>query len=224
MKARQEKLPMSAREQADLGPRGLKDTGSEAFAWQTIAWLKQRFHSKTVTDNSWQKALEEAEQYRIYDKVPPEAPYGSLDALLQTELGMDAAATLTVIRKRMVHAAKVTTGEVLPEGGDQKSEHAKSLANLASDSQAKRAAKSGISPATQKKLDRLARDFPELREEVKEGRMSVDAAARKAGFVKKKTVLEQFQALWAKASPQEQCEMRAWINNPVDVQPTMNLN
>jgi hypothetical protein len=95
--------------------------------------------------------------------------YGSLDALLQAEIGMDASTSTSVVRARIQQGAKQSTGKVLSRGGDQKSEQAKSMPDSGIDSQIERARQTGVSRDTQQKLDRLARDFPALHEEVKAG-------------------------------------------------------
>ena len=40
---------------------------------------------------------EEAEQYKIYDHVPPHKPYGSLDKLLKKEIGHDVKGSIAVV-------------------------------------------------------------------------------------------------------------------------------
>jgi hypothetical protein len=57
-----------------------------------------------------------------------------------------------------------TVGMVLPEGGDQRSEEARSLRKLRGGSQQQRAQEAGVSRRTQQKLDRLARERPDLLE------------------------------------------------------------
>ena len=77
--------------------------------------------------------------------------------------------------QRIVDAAKATTGEVVlsrgnPTGANQ---HARKeeIANLAI-SQPDRASSAGISPATQKKLDALARKAPAQLERIRQGEVS----------------------------------------------------
>lgn len=111
----------------------------------------------------------------------------------------------------MIAAARKTTGEVLPRGGDQKSEKRKSIGNLPIDTQTARATQNGISPRTQRKLDRLARDYPPLLEKVQRGELSVHRAAQEAGFVKMATPLDMLKRAWAKASPEEQRQFLAFV-------------
>ena len=63
--------------------------------------------------------------------------------------------------------------------------------NLRSESnQSTRAESNGVSQYTQRKLDRLAKDRPDLLNRVKAGELSVQAAAIKAGIVKAPDVVE----------------------------------
>jgi hypothetical protein len=46
-----------------------------------------------VLVQKYEQTLREAEQHRIYTRIPPEKPYGSLDAKLLAELGVTAEQT-----------------------------------------------------------------------------------------------------------------------------------
>jgi hypothetical protein len=92
------------------------------------------------------------------------------------------------------------TGTVLPEGRPRK------LGNFPSFSQGKRAQQNGISDRTMRKLDRLARDFPDFFELVQQGKISVHRAAKAAGFVKTLTPLDTLKRAWQKASESERAE------------------
>ena len=65
-------------------------------------------------------------------------------------------------------------------GGDRKSEEYKSTGNLPVDNQSARAESNGISDRTQRKLDRLAKDRPDLLQRVKDKELSIQAAAIEA--------------------------------------------
>jgi hypothetical protein len=83
---------------------------------------------------------------------------------------------------RVTAAAGTTTGEVLPSG---KVNQWSGI--LPSQTQRARAEAAGISERTQRKLDRLARDRPDLLAEVRAGRLSAHRAALEAGIVSKAT-------------------------------------
>ena len=69
--------------------------------------------------------------------------------------------------------------------------------------QSARAESNGISDRTQRKLDRLAKDRPDLLERVQAGGLSVHRAAMDAGFVKPESGLTALNRAWEKASADE---------------------
>jgi hypothetical protein len=99
---------MDPREAASIGPRQLKDPRSPAFAWQTISLIKMKYQMQEISVKEWREILEEAERFRIYDKVPEGRPYGSLDALLLAEVGCDKEKSQTAAHAAGIAAAKVT--------------------------------------------------------------------------------------------------------------------
>lgn len=70
---------------------------------------------------------------------------------------------------------------MLPRGGDRKSGEARSIDDSSID-QKSRAKRSGVSPTTQKLLDRLARERPDLLDRIRSGEVSVNKAAIEAGI------------------------------------------
>lgn len=108
------------------------------------------------------------------------------------------------IRRTIQQAAANTTGEVLPRGD---------VRHHATQSQAERAAVNGISTRTQGKLDHLARQRPDLLQQVARGDLSVDRAYRQVrGDSKKKaSPLERIQRIWAQASPRQRLAIARWI-------------
>jgi len=122
---------MSPCERAHIGPRTLKDVNSEEYAWQTTAYLKTLYGFKEASLDRWIAALEEAEQHHIYDLIPPEKPYGSMDALLVAEIGETVATSTTSVQARAIEAqplamhgmerwgmaeVEVTLSPLLPKG------------------------------------------------------------------------------------------------------------
>jgi hypothetical protein len=94
----------------------------------------------------------------------------------------------------MALAAQNTTGEIRPEGRPDKLDDSSSL------SQAQRAKRNGVGIDTQKKLDKLARCFHDLHEQVKAGTLSVHRASIHAGFVKEGPMLDTRQKVWTTAA------------------------
>ncbi len=119
-----------------------------------------------------------------------------------TEQEMDDAA-----RKLLVSAG-------VKRGGDRKSEDYKSNANFAIDNnQSVRAESNDVSHYTQRKLDRLAKERPDLLTLVNAREMSVNAAAIKAGFVKQTSELTVAKRAWTRMNEDERGEFLSWISN-----------
>ena len=76
------------REAAAIGPRILKDPRSVAYAWQTVSLLKGVYGRREVSLRDWAAALAVAERHEIFNRIPPEKPYGSMDAMLKAEIGV----------------------------------------------------------------------------------------------------------------------------------------
>ena len=93
---------------------------------------------------------------------------------------------------------------MLPEGRPKK------LTKFAS-SRAERAAEAGISHYQQQKLDALARQRPDLLEQVKAGTMSTHAAALAAGIVKPPDQLKILKRAWQAASEEQRAEFEEYI-------------
>ena len=75
------------REQAYFGPRTDKPPGSVAWCWQTILLMQTRWHQKTIDEAGFQALVDELTAHEAWNVVPPEQPYGSLDALMMAEIG-----------------------------------------------------------------------------------------------------------------------------------------
>ncbi len=71
-----------------------------------------------------------------------------------------------------------------------------------------RAKKKGMSLQTQYRLDRLAREFPEMCRLVAEGSLSVNAATKAAGIESPKSPLKIVQHAWKRASADERHAIR----------------
>jgi hypothetical protein len=100
---------------------------------------------------------------------------------------------------RVMAAAGATTGDVLL-AHRPKLDESMQIAHLSAD---ERAANSNISLRTQRKLDRLARERPDLLADVRGGRLSAHSAAIAAGIVKPPDALRIAQRLWTKMTPED---------------------
>jgi len=79
-------------------------------------------------------------------------------------------------------------------------------------SQSSRADSNGVGIVTQRKLDRLARDRPDLLELVKANEMSIHAAAKAAGIVKQQSTLDTAKKCFLKLNEVERNEFLSWIS------------
>ena len=89
--ARSVSPPLTERERAYFGPRTDKPPGSVAWCWQTIVLMQSRWKQKTIDEAGFKAVLEELQAHEAWNVVPPEQPYGSLERLVATELGLDLA-------------------------------------------------------------------------------------------------------------------------------------
>ena len=78
-------------------------------------------------------------------------------------------------------------------------------------SQSARAESNGVSDRTQRKLDRLAKDRPDLLQRVKAKELSVQAAAIEAGIVIAPSALEQAKRAFLKLSDLDRNEFLSWV-------------
>jgi hypothetical protein len=185
----EKKLPessLSTRDQSCLGPRQLKVPGSVEWCYQTLEVFKARWARKEMVETQWHEALDELTEYKVWEHVPPDHPYGSLDKMLKAELGVNRRTALTQ------HNVDAQIG------------HPQSI----------RALQNGVCRTTQQTLDRLARDFPELHKRVIEGELRVWTAAKEAGIhrvtPKPKTIAKNILKDY---SPEEIQELLKNLNN-----------
>jgi hypothetical protein len=173
---------LTDRDRACAGPRDAKPRGSVAWCWQTLDLLKIRWHRKDFTDQQFEETLAELRQHEVWNVVPPEQPYGSLDTMLEAEIGcreQDA-------KERLLY----------DHGGDRRSKEFQDYnCNLEKALQGNTA---------RYILNRLKRKRPDLAEAYARGEYrSVHAAAKVAGWVKAPTPLDELHRAWRKASDDE---------------------
>ena len=82
---------MTEQEMANVGPRELKEPGSPAWCWQTVSLLQNLWGSIDSSVNRYEEVWETAEEYRIWETIPYEAPYGSVEVMKEKLMVGDAA-------------------------------------------------------------------------------------------------------------------------------------
>lgn len=169
-----------------VGPRGLKERGSPEWCWQTLEAVRL-YHSGIAHQFAdVEREIVQLEAVRAWEVIPPERPFGSLDAMLRAALGLTAdelrrqTAVARSAASRTQAAAEVTKKEdALPADG---SVNQHNLGAQIAHPQTERATRTGISRRQQQHLDRLARQFPDLLAAVRSGRLSVHRACIEAGI------------------------------------------
>ena len=82
---------MTEQEMANVGPRELKEPGSPAWCWQTVSLLQNMWGSIDSSVNRYIEVWQAAEEHRIWETIPHEAPYGSVEVMKEKLRVGDAA-------------------------------------------------------------------------------------------------------------------------------------
>jgi hypothetical protein len=80
------------------GPRSDKVPGSVDWCWQTVVMLRSYWHLVEKALLGLAERLDDVIAHEAWNVVPPEAPYGSLEAMLRAVLKADEATIRAVIR------------------------------------------------------------------------------------------------------------------------------
>ena len=156
---------LSEQDQASMtGPRDVKEPGDPLWCWQTISALQSIWKSVTIDHERYMRIWAEAEEHRVWEKVPQDAPYGSKEAMLEhLAIGDDVTARARV-------AVQAMPARPLGKRGGRKSQHAGQQIDYGS-------------TRTSYLTARIARDRPDVWERMKRGEFaSVAEAAREAGI------------------------------------------
>ena len=79
------------------GPRVLKEPGEILWCWQTISALQSMWKSLNLAYDQYMRTWAEAEEHAIWEKIPPDNPFGTKDAMLeQLDVGDEVAAKARV--------------------------------------------------------------------------------------------------------------------------------
>ena len=77
-------LELTEQDIVNVGPLELKDLGSPAWCWQTVGLLQNLWGSIDDNVTRYAEVWATAEEYRIWEKIPYEAPYGSLGSVVKS--------------------------------------------------------------------------------------------------------------------------------------------
>lgn len=166
---------LTDRDRARMGPRSQKEPGSPEWCWQTLDIFKHALRHVDEQHRQAEEIFAELRSARAWQKVPPESPYGSFDAMLKAETGMSQAALRSHIKTAREKYGAVEAA--VTNGGDRRSEDFQSRDTILKCDTAERT------------VARLKRDDPALAERVVNGELSPNAAARAKGWRRPRVVL-----------------------------------
>ncbi len=177
---------------AQVGPRELKDPRSKDYAIQTLYALKRYSESLRCDQERVAKELAEIERYRHWEILG----YPSKEALFEAELTAQGRANVEKVK-----AAVAAAPDLQPEGRPKKLVSHTSLPT-------------GVSSARlAARLKKYQKDYPEFAARIEAGEFkSIRAAAKAAGIVRDKTILEQLRHLWMKATHDDRAAFRDWVS------------
>ena len=161
---------LTEREQADVGNRALKNPGDVAWCWQTITALQFMWENLQICHRSYLQIWREAEEHAIWEKVPPDNPYGTkLQMLERLKIGDEDSANAKVAGLAAITKPLKQHGGHLPKNGKE-------------DDLGRLPRKKG-SNRSDYLAARIARDHPEIHRRMMNGEFkSVADAARAAGI------------------------------------------
>lgn len=171
-------LPNGAPKQAFIGPRITKPEGSVDWCWQTLDYLKYLWRARNENIQTFKERIEREikglEEHDAGAKIPPDHPYGDLDALLKSELGVTREELSQTLRLELLTQARAQEAKPNPANGyHPTSDNCKTLEH---------------GNSADYLTARIARDRPDILEEMKQGKYrSVRQAAIDAGIVKPQT-------------------------------------
>lgn len=158
---------LTDQDQASMsGPRDMKTPGAIDWCWQTVSALQSMWKSLDLDFERYQRTWAEAEEHSIWERIPPNNPYGTKEAMLaRLQVGDEEAA------KARVAAQAIPARPLARRGGDRRNHQGDGHRP------GRRSNQAGNLTA------RIARDRPDIWERMKNGEFSsVAAAAREAGI------------------------------------------
>ena len=115
------------------GPRAMKEPGSTEWCWQTVSALQHMWNSLQLNYEHYMVILAEAEEQAVWDRIPPDAPYGSKENMLkQVEVGdMKDAQKRMKVQTLAAQARALQKNSALRQGKDIQFDNGKSEKSLA---------------------------------------------------------------------------------------------
>ena len=97
------------------GPRAMREPGSPEWCWQTVSALQHMWNSLIMNYDRYITILGEADEYRVWEKVPYDDPFGTREEMLkQVEIGDGKDAQ----RKMRIQTLAAQARELQKRGAD----------------------------------------------------------------------------------------------------------
>ena len=188
------------------------EPGTLSWCYQTVGMLELYWQGKILSERDWLKVLGELKEYEVWNKIPPDKPYGSLDALLRAEVGVDEDVISKTVASTPQEAREMP---LVSHGGDRKSELIEAARSnpLKTVNQGDNSTLKRGSTSKSYLLRRMARDFPEALDKLEAGEYkSARQAAIACGIVKVKPPLDVALTAYNKLSDDEKKAFLEQIN------------
>lgn len=169
---------MTSRLGALAGPIALKVPGSPEWCWQVVQSLKDQMRHVAEQWTQAEETLQALERAKAYKKIPPEKPYGTLDAMLRAEVGLpvkEVRQNITTAKDRAKALEGKTVRGAKPGPMSQEENANPDIIRIG-----------GVTGGTSAEYltRRIARDHPDILKRMQAGEFrSVRAAALEAGIM-----------------------------------------
>lgn len=166
-------------------PRALLPIGHPDRDKQTVEYLRLKWDSHEMSIRHWENMIKELLNEKVWERYPPNKPYGTVDTLLKEEIGYNLVESMKEVDRRAAdYLAKVTVPARKPGNPSGNNQHqVKEKRKVDYNKHSK--TKGGTDPAYLVSV--IARDRPDILERMKAGEFkSVRAAGIEAEIVKDK--------------------------------------
>ena len=150
------------------GARSFKERGSVQWCAQTVSSLESMWKTADFFVDRYLKRWQEAEKYRVWEKIPPNQPFGTKEAMIEAlSISDEEMARARVVKQALT--ARPLQDQSRPSEDSEKGYTGNVLR----------------SNRAEYLTARIARDHPDILDRMADGEFeSVTAAARAAGIIK----------------------------------------
>jgi hypothetical protein len=185
----------------------LKKPGSTEWCWQTLNRLQRLYGNFNEYFQKVDETVKELEEVEAWKIVPPDAPYGSVDAMLKAEIGIDREQLRSRTTTRAEEARQLDERDKAnerPRGRPKK--------NVTNENNIGDIFTGRPRSGRTYDLRRLRHSCPDIHQRVLDGEITANAGMIEAGFRKKAerkklTTLEKLASAVAKLTDDEWHEL-----------------